>query len=114
MMPNLNPKNMSKMMKKLGVSMEELDAEKVTISLKDGSELNITDPEVVKMNMKGKDSFQVSGKIEEGESEPDFSEDDIETVVSKAGVSEKEAKEALKEANGDIAKAILNVKEGEE
>lgn len=121
MLPNLNPKQMNKMMKRLGMSMDEIDAEKVVISLKNGKTITVLNPEVVKMNMQGKDSFQVSGNIKEGESEgdsekdseqeADFADEDIEMVASQAGVSEEKAEEALTKANGDIAKAILELEE---
>ncbi|MFO7872091.1 MAG: nascent polypeptide-associated complex protein [Candidatus Undinarchaeales archaeon] len=117
MLPNLNPKQMNKMMKRLGMKMDQIDAEKVVISLKDGKKITVLDPEVVKMDMKGKESFQVSGTIKEGESESEaeadveLNEDDIKMVMSQADVSKEEAEEALKKADGDIAKAILELEE---
>ncbi len=115
MLPNLNPKQMNKMMKRLGMKMDQIDAEKVVISLKNGNQITVLEPEVVKMDMKGKESFQVSGTIKEGESEAEteveLDEKDIKMVMSQADVSKEEAEEALKKADGDIAKAILELEE---
>ncbi|MCP4762318.1 MAG: hypothetical protein GY870_11100 [archaeon] len=43
-------------------------------------------------------------------SEADIKEQDIILVAAQAGVSENEAKTALEEADGDLARAILNLK----
>ncbi|MCP4763001.1 MAG: hypothetical protein GY870_14580 [archaeon] len=43
-------------------------------------------------------------------SEADIKEQDIILVATQAGVSESEAKTALEEADGDLARAILNLK----
>jgi nascent polypeptide-associated complex subunit alpha len=107
MMPGLNPKKMQAMMKQLGMSQDEIDASKVTIDKTDGSQIIITDPSVVKINMQGQDSFQISGEINEGE--PDNSEGDLKTVMEKTNASEKDAKKALEETDGDLAEAILKL-----
>ncbi|MFH1425088.1 MAG: nascent polypeptide-associated complex protein [archaeon] len=111
MMPNLNPKQMQKMMKQLGMSTEQIDAEEVVIFLKNGSEMRISNPQVSRMKVQGQESFQISGDVQEnaGSVSLDVSEDDVEMVVSQAGVSEEDAQKALEESGGDIAKAILSL-----
>lgn len=99
---------MKQAMKKMGIKQEELDATKVDIYLKD-KKIVINNPVVSKVNMMGKDSFQISGDISEGVLEK-VSSDDVETVVSQAGCSEEEAKKALEETDGDIAAAIIALK----
>ncbi len=56
--------------------------------------------------MGGEESFQITGEIEE----QSFSDEDAKTVAAQAGVSEEEAREALKETNGDLAEAIMKLK----
>jgi|TARA_Y100000310_G_scaffold9580_1_gene10100 nascent polypeptide-associated complex subunit alpha len=106
-LPNLNPKQLEKAMKRMGMSVDEIDAEEVLIKLRDGGQIIISEPQVAKMNMQGQDSFQISGTVSEGEVEP--SDSDIEMVVQQAGVSEDAAREALKNSGNDIAKAILSL-----
>jgi len=104
----LNPKQMEKMAKQLGMKMEEIDAEQVVIKLKEGGEIVIDNPQVSRINVMGQDTFQITGDItEKDEGEED---DDVEIVAEKAGVSHDEAKRVLDETN-DIAEAILRLKE---
>jgi nascent polypeptide-associated complex subunit alpha len=57
----------------------------------------------------GQETYQVVGEahIREKSTEPDINADDIKTVMEQANCDENKAKEALKEAKGDIAQAIL-------
>jgi nascent polypeptide-associated complex subunit alpha len=105
----MNPKQMEKMAKQLGMSMEHIDAEQVIIKLRSGGEILVNKPQVSKINMMGQDVFQVSGEISEKEDE-DASDDDVEMVAQKAGVSSDEARRVLGQTN-DIAEAILRLKE---
>ena len=107
MLPGMDPKNMSKMMKQMGIKTDDLDASKVTIELKDGGRLVVFEPSVVQIEMQGQKSFQISGKVHE---EQDAGEDDIKMVMEAAGVSREEAMNALRETGGDIAEAIIRLK----
>lgn len=98
---------MKQAMKKMGLKQEEIDATKVEIFLND-KKIIINNPSVVKVNMMGKDSFQISGDISE-ESIERFSSDDVDTVVKQSGCSKEEALKALEE-KGDIAEAIISLK----
>ncbi len=109
MFPGINPKMMKKAMKQMGMKQEDLDAEEVIIKLKD-KELIIRDPQVAKVEVMGQETFQVSGSIEERSLEK-FKEEDVETVKNQANCSEEEAKKALEETNGNIAEAIIKLKE---
>ena len=60
----------------------------------------------MKMTMGGKESFEITGDIQSQA----FSEEDIKTVAEQANVDEETAKEALEKANGDLAEAILSLK----
>jgi nascent polypeptide-associated complex subunit alpha len=104
----MNPKHMAKMMQQMGIKSEELPATKVTIELEDGTRLVIFEPQVVQIEMQGQKSFQVSGKVSE---EREAGEDDIKMVMEQAGCSREEAMNALRETGGDIAEAIIKLKE---
>ncbi len=108
MLPGMDPKNMQKMMKQMGIKSNEIDSTKVTIELKDGGRLVVFEPQVIQIEMQGQKTFQVSGKVSE---EQEAGEDDIKMVMESAGCSREEAINALKETNGDIAEAILKLKE---
>ena len=106
MIPGINPKQMQKAMKRLGIQQQEIDAEEVIIRCKD-KELVIKNPQVSKVNMMGQETFQVIGDVEEHQG---ILKEDIETVAEQADVSLKEAEKSLKENNGDLAAAILSLK----
>ena len=105
----LNPKQMEKMAKQLGMKMETIEAEQVVIKLQAGGEILIDNPQVSRINVMGQDTFQITGDITEKD-EDEECEDDVEMVAEKAGVSKDEAKRVLDETN-DIAEAILRLKE---
>ena len=106
---DINPKLIKQAMKKMGVKQEEIDASRVIIEGHD-KKIIINNPSVVKVNMMGKDSFQISGDVSEEELEK-FNLEDVKTVVSQAGCSEEDARIALEESDGDIAEAIISFKE---
>ena len=114
----VNPKQMQTMMKRMGIKMEEIDAEEVIIKCSD-KEIVITNPSVAKVVMQGQASFQITGQehtreIKAAEEEEDIaieiSEDDVDMVAEQTGVSKEKAKEALEKTGGDIAEAIMNIK----
>src|SRR3989338_3609739 len=107
MMPGFNKKQMEQAMKQMGVKQENIEAERVIIKTRDKN-LIIENPEVIKINMMGQESLQITGKITEEELEK-FNKDDVKTVMEQTGCSEKEAIEALEETE-DIAEAIIKLK----
>ncbi len=112
MIPGMNPRKMQQAMKRMGIKQVEIDATEVIIKTPE-KELVITEPQVSKVNMMGQETFQVVGNIEERavSTEPEINEDDVKTVMEQTNVSEEKAKEALEKTSGDIAKAILDLKE---
>ncbi len=104
----LNPKLMKQAMKKMGIKQEDLEASEVIIKLKD-KQIVIKNPSVSKVNMMGKDNFQVSGDILE-EKLSKYTEEDVKTVISQTDCTEDQAKDALEKTNGDIAAAIIALK----
>ena len=101
---SMDPKKMQAVMKQLGIKQEEIDAEEVIIKAK-GKEIIIKNPSVTKMVVQGQDMFQITGNAEEK-----TSGEDVKMVAETANVSEKEAEKALKDADGDLAKAIMLLK----
>lgn len=107
MMPgSMDPKKMQKMMKQLGIETEEVNADEVVIKGEDN--YVVKNPQVTLMDMKGKKTFQIMGEVQKGKKK-EYTDEDVETVSEKAGVSKEEAEKALKESKGDIADAIMNL-----
>ncbi|HLD18488.1 MAG TPA: nascent polypeptide-associated complex protein [Candidatus Nanoarchaeia archaeon] len=107
----MNKRQAEQMMRQLGMKSEEIEAIEVTIKTPQ-KEIIISEPNVTKINMMGQDTFQIVGRITERalSSEPDISKEDIQTVMDGTNASKEEALKAIKEANGDLAKAILELK----
>ena len=121
----ISSRKMARMIKQLGLKTQPLtDVERVVIVMKD-EEIVIERPQVILMEMKDQEIYQVAGKGEkrkrvkevEGveveeviEEAPKITEEDIQIVASQANVSLEEARAALEETNGDLAKAILLLK----
>jgi nascent polypeptide-associated complex subunit alpha len=105
MFPNINPKKMQAIMKQMGMAQEEIESSKVVIEKTDGSKIIIKEPNVVKIEMQGQTSFQITGEESE---ETGFNDEDIKTIMEKTGCTEKQAKKTL-EKTGDLAEAILEL-----
>lgn len=107
MFPGMNPKDLQKAMKKLGIKQEEIDATEVIIKCPD-KDLIIRNPQVSKVNAMGQETIQIIGDIEELKAQK-FTEDDVKTVAGQAKVSLEKARQALEKNNGDLAKSILEL-----
>jgi nascent polypeptide-associated complex subunit alpha len=111
MFGKINPKQIQGMMKRMGIAQTQIDAKRVVIEQEDGVNLVIENPSVMKINMQGQETFQISGDISEESAEEEvFSEQDVETVMEKTGKSKEEARQALEDNEGDIAGAIISLK----
>jgi len=116
MMPNMDPRQMAKLMNQMGIKNVQIPSIKVVIYKEDGSTLVVENPNVMEITMSGQKSFQITGDVTEGaageESEAGAassrpSEDDISLVAEQAKTTKEKAKAALEEADGDIAEAIM-------
>ena len=77
MIPGVNPRQAKQMMRKLGISQEEIVASQVIIKCADKN-IIINNPSVSKIKMQGTDNFQISGSITEESSERfEITEEDI-------------------------------------
>ena len=103
----MNPAQIKQAMKKLGIKQEEIEAKQVIIKCANKN-IIITNPEIIKMNMMGKDSLQITGDIHEEQNE-EITEEDILTVVEQTNVSKEKAKETIKKCNGNLAEAIIKL-----
>jgi nascent polypeptide-associated complex subunit alpha len=110
MFPGVDPRQMQGMLKKMGISQEDIDASRVIIEKTDGKKIIIYNPSIQKIKMQGQETFQIAGDVSEKSEEMEISETDIQTVIEKTGCSEKKARETL-ERTGDLAEAILELSE---
>ena len=106
----VSPRDAKRMMQRMGLSMDAIpDVEEVII--KTGSkEIKIEEPEVAIMEVQGQKIFQVTGgKIVEKAVERKLvvPEEDVRLVADQTGKNLEEARKALEECEGDLAKAIL-------
>ncbi len=97
-----NPDMMRKLMKQM--NMKAVEAVRVEIHTP-SKKIVIENPEVTSVNMMGETVFQVKGSIKE-EAGVEILDDDVDLVAEQSGVSKDEARKALEASNGDIAKAI--------
>lgn len=102
---------MRRMLDKMGLEMKDLGNIEEVIIKTETKELYLLKPQVVEM--KGKDStiFQVvATDIEEKQRDvPVLKEEDIILVMQQANVTREKAIQALIDAKGDMAQAILNL-----
>lgn len=111
MQRRVNPREAKRMMQRMGMSMDAVaDVERVVIKTS-VKEISIEEPEVAVLEVQGQKIFQVTGgKITEKtvERKPSgIAEEDIRLVADQTGKSPDEARRALEESGGDLAKAIL-------
>lgn len=104
-------REMRRMLDKMGLEMKDLGNIEEVVIKTETKEIYLVKPQVVEM--KGKDStiFQViATDIEEKEREvPSIKEEDIMLVMQQANVAREKATQALIDAKGDMAQAILNL-----
>jgi len=113
MQKRMNPREAKRMMQRMGMSMDAVqDVEQVIIKTS-SKEIIIEQPEVAILHMQGQKIFQVAGgAITEKTPEratPKLAapEEDVQLVADQTGKSVEEARKALEECEGDLAKAIL-------
>lgn len=104
-------REMRRMLDKMGLEMKDLGNIEEVIIKTETKELYLLKPQVVEM--KGKDStiYQVvATDIEEKQRDvPVLKEEDIILVMQQANVTREKAIQALIDAKGDMAQAILNL-----
>ena len=110
-MRRLSPRAMRRMMKQMGMNMRPLEGVEEVVLKMPSKLLILEEPEVLMVEVGGQVLYQiVPGRIREEravEEKPVIREEDVQLVAQQAGVSLEEARAALEEAGGDLAKAIL-------
>jgi len=118
-----NSRRARRMMKQMGMNMNELGDIKRVILQGDNKEIVIEGPQVTSINVQGTKMYQVAGgreterKIkvtEDLETAPEkeplvLPEEDILLVAQQANVSMEKAKAALENSDGDLARAIIKL-----
>ena len=110
-MMGMNPRQMKKLMRQMGIKMEELEGVKEVIIRLENREIIIREPAVTVITAQGEKSYQIIGP-EEVRTVVSIPEEDIKLVMEQTGVDYDTAKKALEEAKGDLAEAILKLTEG--
>ncbi len=105
------------MLGNLGLNVKELGkADRVIIRFAD-KEIVLDGPNILEMKVENESIYQViggervegeAGEVRKEKYEPE--EEDVMLVVAQTGASEEEARSALIESQGDLAKAILMLK----
>jgi len=108
----VNPRQMERMMRKMGLNMEEVQDVKEVVIRTANKEIVITHPTVTVMDVKGDRSYQIQGKVQEKELEPSIPEEDVLLVAEQAGVTKEMALKALEDAGGEPAEAIIKLMGG--
>ncbi len=109
----MNPRETKRMMQRMGMNMDAVpDVDQVIIKTS-SKEITIEQPEVAILEVQGQKIYQIiGGKVAEKASQrqasqPAVSEEDVRLVADQTGKSIEEARKALEECEGDLAKAIL-------
>ena len=122
----MSPKQMARMMKKMGIEQKEIEGVKEVIIRFADKEWVISNVQLTMVKQAGSESYQVSGtKSERGlsgsvesksEETPEVEKkieipmEDAALVASQTGVDIQVAKQALEETGGDLAAAILKLR----
>ena len=108
------------MMQRMGMNMGEMPDVQEVIFRTSAKEIVVENPQVAVLDMQGQKIFQVTGEVSERGLEKQGAqvaqvsvpEEDAQLVADQTGKSIEEAKRALEESDGDLAKAILLLQTG--
>ncbi len=113
MQKRMNPREAKRMMQRMGMNMDAVQDVQQVIIRTANKEIVIEEPEVAILQVQGQKIFQVAGgNVTERTPEHaaplmKISEEDARLVADQTGKNIEEAKKALEECEGDLAKAIL-------
>lgn len=116
-MKGVNPKQMQKMMRQMGVKVDEINNVSKVVIFRESGDIVINNPQVTKTKIMGQIMYQVVGEetVEKPPAKaetpqgPGVSDEDVELVAAQAKTSREKAREALAKSNGDIAEAIISL-----
>lgn len=112
-MRKVRPRDMRRMMHKLGIAVEEIpNVNEVIIKASDRT-IILKEPQVALMKVGGQTIYEITGQAQEVKEEvveAAVPEEDVQLVASQTSVSLEEARKALIMSKGDIAQAIFTLK----
>ncbi len=116
-MRGVNPRQMQRAMRSMGIKQENVEGVTEVIIRTRNKDIVITNAEVVRIDMQGSRSYQISGTETEmapGEAGgsaagPSFPSEDIELVMSQTNCDRERAIAALEETDGQPAEAIIKI-----
>jgi nascent polypeptide-associated complex subunit alpha len=106
-----------RMMQKMGMKIDEIDGVTEVLIRTATREIIIEEPVVTSVVVQGQRMYQITGgstheRAPSAEAaQPEVSEEDVNLVATQTGKTVDEAKAALKESGGDLAEAILRLKQ---
>ena len=108
----ISPREARRMMQRMGLNMTPMPEVQEVIFKTSTKEIVVENPEVTVLDMHGQKIFQVIGeriseKAVHREEKLVIPEEDVQLVADQTGKSLEEARKALEETGGDLAKAIL-------
>jgi nascent polypeptide-associated complex subunit alpha len=107
----INPREARRMMQRMGMNMETVEDVTEVIIKTPNKDIVIERPEVAILQVQGQRIYQLAGgTVHEKAPErktPTVSEEDARLVADQTGKGIEEARKALEETGGDLAKAIL-------
>jgi len=107
----VNPREANRMMQRMGMQVQQLDDVTKVIMETPTRKIVIDNPEVATVTVQGQTIYQVGGGTVREEGVGGGSVDDAKLVASQAGVSMEQATSALRQSNGDLAQAIILLKQ---
>ena len=107
----INPREANRMMQRMGMQVQQLDEVTKVIMETPTKRIVIDNPEVATVTVQGQTVYQVGGGTMREEGIGGGSDEDVKLVASQAGVSADEAANALRQSNGDLAQAIILLKQ---
>ncbi|MGD0175768.1 MAG: nascent polypeptide-associated complex protein [Candidatus Bathyarchaeia archaeon] len=104
-----------RMMQKMGMKVDEIPGVSQVIIKTAGKDIVIEEPSVTLVTVQGQAMYQIAGgrvleAVPTAPAETGPLESDVQLVAQQTGKSAEEARKALAEARGDLAKAILALK----
>ncbi|NPA38526.1 MAG: nascent polypeptide-associated complex protein [Candidatus Nanohaloarchaeota archaeon] len=106
-----DPRQLSAMLKQLGIKLEEIDDVEEVIIFTKNKKIIIEPQEVKKMSGQGMVTFQVMAKNYREEIKETISEEDVKLITEQTGISEEKARTLLKKHKGDLAAAIMEAQD---
>jgi nascent polypeptide-associated complex subunit alpha len=107
----VNPREANRMMQRMGMQVQQLDEVTKVIMESPTKRIIIDNPEVATVTVQGQTIYQVGGGTVREEGIGGGSDDDVKLVASQAGASIEQATNALRQSNGDLAQAIILLKQ---